>query len=1151
LNNLGDITMTYTNSNQIGEVTEIKGIAKIIRTDGSEESVTLGTEIFQGDIVETSGDGAVNIGFTDDSSFAVSDDARITIDEFVFDPETEGGAQDFSVARGVFMYTSGLIGRENPDSVEIDTPVGAIGIRGTIIGGDIQPDGESQITVIEGAIVVRNDAGEQLLTNQFDTVKLTTRDVPPSEVQQKTVNDIANDFGSIKDVSASLFSSFQDQMQQENNGSDPSANGNIPEEANASDDTDQNNEVDGEDSSDTEILDEAAISEEAEAEAAEETAEDQIEESQEQNEEVRETAEESVEQAQEASEAADDTTTLEEVAIDSTAETLKEATNKQQVQKIAENIRNNAEERSAERQEAQNKFLDNVREQLGLDPSDDPLAPEVINRLTPEQIEDKLALLEEYDLNENADGSTTPVLIGKIALESGEENVSYSISVFSNGVDVSTDFDVTPVLENGSMIGHIYFIGSDSGDFEAGDEYDITLTSTNNVTDEIITQTETLEVSDVNEQSFITGNTTPTALAENNSIAGGLASDVNVATLTFTELDSDASNQTTFTVDDSRFDVIFDTSSDQWQLIAKAGEVFDFELDGASINVTITADDGAFGTDDHVVTVAINDVIESPTDINYTGGSVFENDSNGTTAATLSTVDEDAGDTFTYSIENDPSGIFSIVGNEIRVGDNTNLDYESAEDHTLTIRTTDSNGNYHEEDITINVNDINEAPVIALNNPITIDEGDSSIVIDSTKLNATDGDASDTPENLTYTLDSPPSNGTLYLNGTALNVNATFTHAQVVGGLLAYSHDGSQTSMDSFNFTLADGEEDSVTGVSGTFNININDINQPASISSALEDRFDVTNGIDGVIDFNSSGAVAFKINIDDPDGASFGVGDFSLLGNIGGQPISNFFEIIEPQAGEFFLALKSNLQIIDFGSGNSMINDGSTDIHGFSGPINFGIRLDDNGDLTPIENVTIAVQNLTEITGTGEQIVYSNEIFIGNQDDNVFKLIDGNFKFVRGGQGYDVIKLDGANQGSGDITPDIIDLTSTVSNLVGNSADLKSIEEFRFVDAVDELKINIQDLKDLLRTSENGEVIFGSGGAPSTTGADDSVNGIFFSNDGGTTFDLLTNHGFSKQADYDDGTENYEVYEYTFGNGDIGTVLIESDIAGATTGGL
>lgn len=207
--------MAYLDENQIGEVTEVTGAAIVIRTDGSEEQITLGTEIFEGDIVETTDAGAVNIGFIDDSSFAVSSDARIAIDEFVFDPASEAGAQDFSVLRGVFMYTSGLIGRENPDSVEIDTPVGSIGIRGTIIGGNINPDGESQVTVIEGAIVVRNNGGEQLLTTQYDTVRLNSMDMAPSSVETLSVDRVANDYGAIKDVSSDLFSSFNDQMSEQ------------------------------------------------------------------------------------------------------------------------------------------------------------------------------------------------------------------------------------------------------------------------------------------------------------------------------------------------------------------------------------------------------------------------------------------------------------------------------------------------------------------------------------------------------------------------------------------------------------------------------------------------------------------------------------------------------------------------------------------------------------------------------------------------------------------------------------------------------------------------------------------------------------------------------------------------------------------------
>lgn len=151
----------------IGAVQEVKGTATVTRLDGTVETITVGTVIFQGDVVETEGDGAVNIVFIDETSFAVSENAKMAIDEYVFDPSTESGTTNFSVLRGMFVFTSGLIGRDDPDDVEIDTPVGSIGIRGTTIAGNLNT---GEITVIEGAIVLRTHDGQEVtLATQFET----------------------------------------------------------------------------------------------------------------------------------------------------------------------------------------------------------------------------------------------------------------------------------------------------------------------------------------------------------------------------------------------------------------------------------------------------------------------------------------------------------------------------------------------------------------------------------------------------------------------------------------------------------------------------------------------------------------------------------------------------------------------------------------------------------------------------------------------------------------------------------------------------------------------------------------------------------------------------------------------------------------------
>ncbi|MEP3479937.1 MAG: cadherin domain-containing protein, partial [Fuerstiella sp.] len=148
--------------------------------------------------------------------------------------------------------------------------------------------------------------------------------------------------------------------------------------------------------------------------------------------------------------------------------------------------------------------------------------------------------------------------------------------------------------------------------------------------------------------------------------------------------------------------------------VTVAGSI-DFETaTNHSIEVTATSDDGSTSTQTFAINV--NDVNEGPTDITITGGTVNETvesggtigsafDPSGSTVATLSTTDVDAGETFTYSITNDPSGHFEIVGNEVRVKSGQTIDYETATSHDLTIEVTDSNGSTYSETITINVED--------------------------------------------------------------------------------------------------------------------------------------------------------------------------------------------------------------------------------------------------------------------------------------------------------------------------------------------------------------------------------------------------------------------------------------------------------------
>ncbi|MBX2833597.1 MAG: FecR domain-containing protein [Micavibrio sp.] len=249
-------TSSLNDASPIGLVSEVSGDATVTHPDGTTSPVHLGTEIHQGDIVQTQSDGAVNITFTDESSFAISQDARVAIDEYVYDPSTQEGAQNFSVLKGLFVFTSGLVGRDDPDDVHINTPSGSIGIRGTIIAGDTD---KGEITVVEGAIVLRDFNGNEMtLAGQFETAQFGGAD--NGGIQNMGLlqaNDVSSRFSGVSKVAPKLFSSINDSAGEATNpGTDvPQQNGeqnntegaqeSTPADANGSVDQNNDNQVDG------------------------------------------------------------------------------------------------------------------------------------------------------------------------------------------------------------------------------------------------------------------------------------------------------------------------------------------------------------------------------------------------------------------------------------------------------------------------------------------------------------------------------------------------------------------------------------------------------------------------------------------------------------------------------------------------------------------------------------------------------------------------------------------------------------------------------------------------------------------------------------------------------------------------------------------
>lgn len=241
-------TTTVSDAGTIGQISEVVGTVLITRADGSEVIAEPGTLIMQGDVIETSGDGAANIVFADNTNFAISEDARLSVDEFSYDTASQEGSSFFSMLKGAFVYTSGMIGKDDPGNVSIETPAGSIGIRGTVVMGKIDPTGQdSEITIIDGAVVITNAAGTVELDDSLETVKLGDYNTEPVMMGQISPEQAQQTYESLRSVSGSTFDNGFT-PQQNNDGQDPATQqqGDNAGEAELSPDGEQQPQSEGE-----------------------------------------------------------------------------------------------------------------------------------------------------------------------------------------------------------------------------------------------------------------------------------------------------------------------------------------------------------------------------------------------------------------------------------------------------------------------------------------------------------------------------------------------------------------------------------------------------------------------------------------------------------------------------------------------------------------------------------------------------------------------------------------------------------------------------------------------------------------------------------------------------------------------------------------
>lgn len=129
----------------------------------------------------------------------------------------------------------------------------------------------------------------------------------------------------------------------------------------------------------------------------------------------------------------------------------------------------------------------------------------------------------------------------------------------------------------------------------------------------------------------------------------------------------------------------------------------------AARTISFVVNDGFDESTVATKTITVTAVNDTPTDISLTSAAVAEN-APGADIGVLTTADPDQGDTHTYSVGD--SRFEVLADGTLKLRDSVSLDYESEQSVTLKITSTDSGGLFVDRTFTVNVADVNDAPVI-------------------------------------------------------------------------------------------------------------------------------------------------------------------------------------------------------------------------------------------------------------------------------------------------------------------------------------------------------------------------------------------------------------------------------------------------------
>ena len=792
------VALPAASKEEIGVASAVNKNTTDLTLEEERKLVQAGYKIIQNHTLETDSIGRAALLLIDGTSFSIGPNSSVTLDKFIYNPETAEGSLEVS-SRGLLRLVGGKVTKKRPALIRTNSAT--VGIRGGITIVQTQGLSTSAAFVYGDELTMtpnqNSSAATSLIENGFVvTVEDPTDEVSePQQLSETFLAELQKGLEAREDDEGSDAESSEEESSEEESSEEESSE----EESSEEESTEESSQEESSEESSEETTTEESASEDQSESTTEETntSEDQGQDNDTQQESTSATETES---------GSDNSAAQEDSASDSSVET--QTSDQADTSAGVDNDpQPDVDESALDSSGVSDNSSDIAPAELST--ADDVVDTAVDVDTTSDEVEETTEETEEASetsIEDTAAVETTETVVEEAPFDASLSNESIQINENETDINLATlqtnkddDVEVTVTIDGEDKDLFQYDPSTNSlsfiGEANYEDQTNFSLNLIVQREDEEVVIPVNISVRDINEAPSVSTEIQD-SYAENLSI-GSVLVGVTI---------SDPENQeVTYSISGEGSDKF---TIDEAGNITLA-ESFDFEAK-ASYTLTVTATDGELSSETEVL-INVGDINEAPSLSSALALTSFSEDSPiGTIIATSSATDPES-NTITYSLSGTGSEYFNVDENG-NVSLKDTLDFETYTNYEITLVASDGELTSSSV-ITFDITDVDEAP--SLSSSLKSESFEESIAVGTALATISSID----PESQTITYS---------LSGTG-SENFEIDSEGNITSKVAFDYE-TETSY-TFNVTASDGTNSTTSPLT----ITLSDVNESPDVTISLQ----------------------------------------------------------------------------------------------------------------------------------------------------------------------------------------------------------------------------------------------------------------------------------------------------------------------------